>query len=150
MILFRRTLIVVLILMVISCRETVTLTDITQATVITEVDTTKDDQGTDSTNNQKIWIVDRTGKKWDITHAVDRYEFVPENFQFGLGPYAIEPVNDPKMLTPEDDGYPDSGDDQLVIGVKLNGHVRAYPLRYLVDYEVVNERFEDALVAVTY
>ena len=150
MVLVRVTLIVVLILMVISCQETVTLTDVPQATVIIEVDTTKDDQDNDSTNNQKIWIVDRTGKRWDITHAVDRYEFVPENFQFGLGPYAIEPVNDPKMLTPEDDGYPDPGDDQLVIGVKLNGHVRAYPLRYLVDYEVVNERFEDSLVAVTY
>jgi len=136
--------------MVINCQETTTLTDIEPAIVFTVIDTTKDDQNSDSSQNKTIWIVDKTGKKWDITHAVDRYEFIPENFQFGLGPFAIQPINDPIMLSPNDVGYPDPGDDQLVIGFSLNGLVRAYPLKYLAEHEVVNEQFGNNYVAVTY
>lgn len=41
-------------------------------------------------------------------------------------------------------------DDDLVIGVRLNGETRAYPLFILVWHEIVNDKLGDTPVAVTY
>ena len=84
----------------------------------------------------KIFIKDNTGKNWDVTHAVNKYGFVPENFQFGLGPFAIRPILEPKMLNPEENGYPGNNEDFLVIGTTFNNDTRAYPLHVLSQHEV--------------
>lgn len=39
--------------------------------------------------------------------------------------------------------------DEQVIGVKLNGVARAYPLRILSWHELVNDRFADLPVLVS-
>ncbi|UCG51219.1 MAG: hypothetical protein JSW58_13635, partial [Candidatus Latescibacterota bacterium] len=65
---------------------------------------------------EKIFIVDHTGKKWDVTHAVEKYGFDPTQFEFGLGPNAIPPIIDPGMLSPGDPNYPDEGGTFVVIG----------------------------------
>ena len=39
-------------------------------------------------------ITDRTGKTWDVTHAFEEYSFNPQSFQYGLGPFAITPLNE--------------------------------------------------------
>lgn len=102
-----------------------------------------------------IFIVDRTGKWWNVTHAVEQYGFEPYGFQFGLGPHAIKPIDEPLFLCPQDEGYPgfDEGavdSTPLVMGVAMNGHVRAYPLSIMSKHEVVNENFGQVHVAVAY
>ena len=96
-----------------------------------------------------IYIVDRTGKKWEIGHAVVRYGFQPEKFQFGLGPHAIPPIINPEMIGPGDHGYPDEHAGFLVLGTRLEEEARAYPLGVMSAHEVVDEDF-DEIVAVAY
>ena len=98
----------------------------------------------------KIFIIDDTGKKWDVTHAKEKYGMKPEEFQFGIGPFAIKPFIEPQMLTEKDQGYPALRDDFEVIGFTYNGESRAYPLDIMMEREVSNEIFGEAHLAVTY
>ena len=98
----------------------------------------------------QIFIVDNTGKEWDVTHAANVYGMQPDRFQFGLGPNAIKPIQNPKFLNPGDPGYPADNDDRLVIGSVLNGVNRAYPIDVLSSHEIVDDLFGDAHVAVAY
>ena len=97
-----------------------------------------DDPVREVSDNSSILIVDQTGKSWDITHAVNNYGFVPNKFQFGVGPFAIEPINDPPMLSRGDLGYPSVESDEVVLGLNYNNDARAYPISTMVNREVVN------------
>lgn len=97
-----------------------------------------------------IYIIDQTGKRWNVSHAVSQYGFVAEQFQFGLGPDAIKPILNPEMLCPGDPGYPDDSDNMVVIGLSLEEPARAYPLNIMSTHEVANENIEDTHVAVAY
>ena len=130
-----------LILLIISCQETSTKSNGEPAEVIFEPD---------SLDTTKIFIRDKTGKKWDITHAVNKYGFDPKRFQFGLGPFAIPPILEPKFLSPEDPAFGSVNGDALVIGAVLNGIARAYPLYILGSHEIVDENFGATHVAVGY
>jgi len=127
------------ILLIISCQETNTTSNNEPAEVIFEPD---------SSDTTKIYIRDYTGKKWDITHAVNKYGFIPERFQYGLGPLAILPILEPQFLSPEDSGYGSVKENESVIGVVLNGIARAYPLSLLRGHEIVDENFSTTYVAV--
>ena len=98
----------------------------------------------------KIFIEDQTGKLWDITHAINKYGFQSGHFQFGLGPFAITPINNPDMLSPGDPGYPDTQDNSLVIGTTINNDTRAYSINHLTRHEIVNESFAETHVSVAY
>ena len=148
MILLKNTGLLIILVIFIGCQETGTSSQTERATVISEPDTTVTDP--DSSKNEKILIIDNTGKKWDVTHAVNVYNFIAENFQYGLGPNAIRPILNPQMISQKDRGYPGSGDDMIVIGVSLNGFTRAYPIRYLFSHEVVDDKFDRTYVAVSY
>lgn len=100
-------------------------------------------------SGEKILIRDRTGKEWDITHAVNKYGFDPAGFQYGLGPDAIKPINNPQFFNPGDAGFP-RPDDFLVIGTTINGDSRAYPINILKSHEIVNEKFVSTHVSVAY
>jgi len=95
-------------------------------------------------------IRDRSGRLWDVTHAVVEYGFESDQFQFGLGTGVIPPVFDPVLVGPGESGYPAPDDDRSVIGVVWNGEPRAYSIRTLSRHEVVNEVFGDTPVAVAY
>jgi hypothetical protein len=99
---------------------------------------------------EKIYIVDRTGKQWDITHAVRFFNFEANKFQSGSGPFAIKPILDPKMLSPGDPGYPapDAKIPNQVIGTTIKGESRAYPLEFLELHEIANDSFGNIHVAV--
>lgn len=112
--------------------------------------TTTGPQGDTSSPGSTFSITDRTGKTWDVTHAFQQYGFVPESFQYGLGPFAITPINNPQMLSPGDSGYPLDSDSFTILGTTLNGFTRAYPIRVMSWHEVANERFGEAHVAVAY
>jgi hypothetical protein len=98
----------------------------------------------------QTFIVDRTGKKWNITHAIARYGMKAERFQFGLGPFAITPILNPKFISPGESGYPSNNDNRLIIGANLNNNTRAYPINVLSLHEIVDEKFGDMYVAVAY
>jgi hypothetical protein len=101
-------------------------------------------------NGDQIYIRDNTGKDWNVTHAVNKYGFVPEDFQFGLGPFAIRPILNPQMVERGEAGFPSDNNETRVIGTRLNGDVRAYPLSVLNNHEVADEKFDSTYVAVAY
>lgn len=98
--------------------------------------------------NGVVFIVDRTGKKWDVTHAVNKYGFVAENFQFGLGPKAIQPIQNPTFVLPGQDGYPSDDNTMIVIGTEIGGDSRAYAISQLNRHEIANDKFGDVHVSV--
>jgi hypothetical protein len=98
----------------------------------------------------KIFIQDRTGKKWEITHAVNEYGLDSANFNFGLGPNAIPPILDPQFLKPGDTGYPTSSENFRVIGTTIEGESRAYRISALSGHEVVDDQLGAIYFAVAY
>lgn len=99
---------------------------------------------------EPVILIDQTGKEWDITTAVWKYGFEVERFDFGLGPRAIRPLINPEMLSPGDIGYPGDDEPSLVIGVSINGDVRAYGKLQLNLNEVADDYIGGAPLAVAY
>ena len=89
--------------------------------------------------DDRIYIQDVTGKRWDVTDAERIYGMKAEDFQFGIGPNAIRPINFPAMFKPGDPGYPTQTDQVVVVGTVINEDARAYSLAQLNSHEVVNE-----------
>ena len=129
------------IILIISCQETNTVTNEEPTDVIFKPD---------SSDTNRIFIRDHTGIEWDVTHAVNTYGFDAERFQFGLGPYAIKPILSPEFLSPGDAGYNSVREFETVIGTVINDDARAYPLSILSRHEIVNEKFDRTYVAVGY
>jgi len=130
-----------LLLLILSCRETGSSSSAEFAEVVFKPDTS--DSG-------RIFIRDYTGKEWDVTHAVENYGFEADKFQYGLGPYAIRPILEPKFLSPGDLGYDSVDEHEIVIGTVINDDARAYPLSILSRHEIANEKFDRTYVAVGY
>lgn len=110
--------------------------------------TAQPDQAHDQ-GQEPLVIQDRTGKTWDVAHALN-YNMQPAGFQYGLGPFAIKPIMDPRMLSPGDQNYPANFDNFRVMGTSLNGFTRAYPIDVMSRHEVANEQFGETHVAVAY
>ncbi|MDQ3838651.1 MAG: DUF3179 domain-containing protein [Thermoproteota archaeon] len=67
----------------------------------------------------------------------------------GPPPDGIPSIDDPKFISvKEGDGLLE--DSELVLGLNINGDVRAYPLQILVWHEIVNDKVGGVLLAVTY
>ena len=98
----------------------------------------------------EVFMTDLTGKVWDVTHAARNYGMEPSMFENGLGPLAIQPIMNARMLSPGDLNYPSDSQSLLVIGTSLNGFTRAYSIEVMGRFEVANEQFGDAHVAVAY
>jgi hypothetical protein len=114
---------------------------------------TKSDDETDSDPDSEldsISLVDRTGKRWDITHAVNTYDMDPELFRFGLGPNAIEPLNNPEFISPGDREFPVSTGQFQIIGVNIDDEQRAYPISVVVRYEIVNDNVNENSFSAVY
>lgn len=60
----------------------------------------------------------------------------------------IPSIDEPAFVVSRDADF--LNDDDRVLGLAVNGEARAYPVRILNWHEVVNDRFGDASVAVTY
>ncbi len=129
-------IIVYILLLAISCSEQIT------TTTTTPPQFEKDEE--------KLHIIDGTGKKWDITYAVNELGFKPELFDGGGGPFAIEPIINPQMLNPGDPAYPKNYDEQIVIGYKSGSDIRAYTLHIMALVEIANDYVDSSHVAVAY
>jgi hypothetical protein len=67
----------------------------------------------------------------------------------GPPPDGIPSIDKPKFISIQDaNKYLE--DLELVLGLSINGDVRAYPLQILVWHEIVNDKVGDVPVAVTY
>lgn len=67
----------------------------------------------------------------------------------GPPPDGIPSIDNPKFVSKENaDKFLQDGDK--VVGVKINGDIRAYPLQILVWHEIVNDNVGGTPVAVTY
>lgn len=66
-----------------------------------------------------------------------------------LAPDAIRAIDDPTFLRGEA-AASSMTEDEPVLGVRLGGEARAYPLGLLSAHEIVNDRFGDVAVAVTW
>jgi len=101
-------------------------------------------------NNGRILLVDQKNKEWDITHAVENYGFVPEDFQFGIGLGIIKPIFDPEFISFGDPGFPDENETYLVLGYTQDNDARAYPIADMSRHEVVNDIYGSTHLTVAY
>lgn len=60
----------------------------------------------------------------------------------------IPSIDNPKFASAQEATF--VSNDDLVIGLRLNGETRAYPLSIMVWHEIVNDKLGDTPVAVTY
>jgi hypothetical protein len=67
----------------------------------------------------------------------------------GPPPDGIPSIDSPKFIS-IDDGNKFLADSDKVVGVNINGDVRAYPLQILVWHEIVNDNVGGIPVAITY
>ena len=110
----------------------------------------EDDEVEDGEGNQTIYIVDRTGKKWDVTYAVEELGMRTAAFQYGLGPNAIQPIIGPEMVQEGQWGYPLPTSEEMVLGLIRDDDVRAYPLNVVRRHEIVDEVVGEEALAVAY
>jgi hypothetical protein len=94
---------------------------------------------------EKIYIVDRTGERWDVTQAVS-LGFDPDGFEFGLGRNAFTPLDD-SLLTSD---TTDVSKNMRVIGVTDGSSAKAYTIGRLLGHEISNSTIGSEPVAVTY
>ena len=93
----------------------------------------------------RVFIVDRTGEKWDITQAMS-IGFDPRGFQFGIGRDAIRPLDASSL----DSSAPDHDVDIRVIGVENGPDAHAYVVRKLTRHEIANTRLGEEPIAAAY
>jgi hypothetical protein len=101
-------------------------------------------------NKNKIFIIDESGKAWEVTHAANEYGFQPDQFHYGLGPFAIKPIQKPKFFYPGDENYPSNVEAHSIIAFHLTGFSRAYALHIMKRFEVANDMYLMTPVAVCF
>lgn len=94
---------------------------------------------------EKIYIVDRTGERWDVTQAVS-LGFNPEGFDFGLGRNAFTTLDD-SLLTNDTSNI---SKNTRVIGITDGSTAKAYTISRLLGHEISNSSIGSEPVAVSY
>jgi hypothetical protein len=93
----------------------------------------------------KVYIVDQTGERWDVTQA-ESIGFKPEKFQYGMGRNFFTPLDD--SLLRDKAG---NGNSRLrVIGIADRSEAKAYSVPKLSRHEVANSKIGEKPVAVGY
>jgi len=95
----------------------------------------------DTSDKEETYLTDRTGRRWDITHAVTVYGMSPDYFNFGIGLGKIPSVDHPKIEDKTDPAFPSAEGEAAVIGVDYNGEQRAYAVEDMIRHEVFNENY---------
>jgi hypothetical protein len=93
----------------------------------------------------RIYIIDQTGDKWDITHAKS-IGFEPGNFQYGIGRHAFKPLGEGDWLSgPWKDAL-----DFRVIGIASDTDAHAYAVDRLARHETANTVLASRAVLAAY
>ena len=82
---------------------------------------------------EKVYTIDQTGERWDITQAVS-IGFDPRYFEFGIGRNAFTPLDESNWKSTPEDKY----NQMRVIGVTGNGDAHAYSVAKLGSHETAN------------
>jgi hypothetical protein len=93
----------------------------------------------------KIYIVDQTGERWDVTQAKS-IGFDPHRFQYGIGREAFTPLDESYLS--DDTFFVSSG--LRVIGVTVGTEAHAYSVPKLRRHEVANTTIDSKPIAVAY
>jgi hypothetical protein len=92
----------------------------------------------------KMYIVDKTGEKWDVTQAKS-IGFDPHRFQYGIGKNAFTTLNDSHLKDKAS-----SSRDYRVIGIANSSESQAYSVSKLRSHEVANTTLGSRPIAVGY
>jgi hypothetical protein len=92
----------------------------------------------------KIYIVDQTGEKWDVTQAKS-IGFDPHRFQYGIGKNAFKTLDDSHLK----DEASFLGNHR-VIGVADESESQAYSVAKLRYHEIANTNLGSKPIAVGY
>ena len=93
----------------------------------------------------KIYIVDRTGERWDVTQAKS-IGFDPHRFQYGIGREAFTPLDETYLS--DDTFFVSRG--LRVIGVTGGTEAHAYSVPKLRRHEIANTTIDSKPIAVGY
>ncbi|MFC1515247.1 hypothetical protein ACFL7E_00655 [Thermodesulfobacteriota bacterium] len=93
----------------------------------------------------KTYIVDVTGERWDVTQA-ESIGFKPGAFQYGIGKNAFTPLDDTHI---SDEPSSFNGNPR-VIGVTDGAAARAYSVPKLRYHEIANTRLGEKPIAAGY
>ena len=93
----------------------------------------------------KIYIVDRTGERWDVTQAKS-IGFDPHRFQYGIGREAFTPLDESYLN--DDTFFVSRG--LRVIGVTVGTEAHAYSVPKLRRHEIANTTIDSKPIAVGY
>ena len=93
----------------------------------------------------KIYIVDRTGERWDVTQAKS-IGFDPHGFQYGIGREAFTPLDESYLS--DDTFFVSRG--LRVIGVTGGTEAHAYSVPKLRRHEIANTTIDSKPIAVGY
>ncbi|MBW2266586.1 MAG: DUF3179 domain-containing protein [Deltaproteobacteria bacterium] len=93
----------------------------------------------------KIYIVDQTGERWDVTQAKS-IGFDPHRFQYGIGREAFTPLDESYL---SDDTFFVSR-SLRVIGVTGGTEAHAYSVPKLRRHEIANTTIDSKPIAVGY
>ena len=93
----------------------------------------------------KIYIVDQTGERWDVTQAKS-IGFDPHRFQYGIGKEAFTPLDESYLRY--DTRVVSKG--LRVIGVTAGTEAHAYSVPKLRRHEIANTKIDSEPIAVGY
>lgn len=98
-----------------------------------------------------IFIRDRRGEHFDITHAVRHYGMARGGFRHGIGKTAFPKLENPGMLLPGQAGFPTGRQRRAdVIGIRVADDARSYRIDQVVRHEIVNDVIGGSHAAVAY
>ena len=92
----------------------------------------------------RVYIEDRTGERWDVTTA-QQAGFKPGKFEHGIGKHAFTPLDD-HDFTPD----PAASPQDRVIGVSVDGEAHAYAVERLSRHEIANTTIAGQPIAAGY
>lgn len=92
-------------------------------------------------------VVPAAAEPWRMLEIPQEIDGAPVHVV--LHPDAIRAIDHPTFVDGEA-AERQMARDELVLGVRLGGVTRAYPLGHLSSHEIVNDRFGDLPVAVTW
>lgn len=95
--------------------------------------------------DDKTYIRDRRGEKWDITQAVS-IGFDPDNFEFGLGRNAFRPLDDKHLQS----RIENISREIRILGVPGKTESKAFAIRKLSGHEIANSHIDDKPIAAAY
>ncbi|MEO9309980.1 MAG: DUF3179 domain-containing protein [Nitrososphaera sp.] len=93
-------------------------------------------------------VTDVNSEQIQITNGI-RHLVPLDDIKSGGPPKdGIPSIDNPEFINAQDAQF--LSDDEIIIGLNINGETKAYPLIILVWHEIVNDRVGDLPVAVTY